>query len=333
MRDHFNNEIRAQPTALNDLLEHYENQTLSGLMPEDDKSLVLLTGMGASYHAASIAVYQLQRKNIFAQAIEAIELLNYPHLASTKAQTLIYISQSGASGEILPLFDKLPANVQKIAITNTINSPLAQHSDFMLPICAGEEFTVATKTYVNSLALLALLSGTELKTLHDIRAQISQLLDTAAEIRSLWLDMFRTTKSLYFLGHGPHAITARHCAMMAAEWAKRPALYASIGTFRHGFVEAVEAGMGIVIFAPAGVGQESAYTLAQELEGYGAKVLLVENGHSRRLNDKATFTALEDEMLSSMVDIIPVQLFVEALANERSVSPSFRYISKVVKQL
>jgi glutamine---fructose-6-phosphate transaminase (isomerizing) len=333
MQQQFIDEILAQPLALMDLLLHYESQALYGVIAKDNNALVLLTGMGASYHAALIAAAQLQRRNIFAQAIEAIELVNYPVVAAQKAQTLVYISQSGASGEVAPLFDKLPAGIRKLGITNHLNSPLAERSDITLPLCAGDEFTVATKTYVNSLAVLGLLSGIDLNALHDICSRISQILDTARETRSLWLDMFSTTKSLYFLGHGPHAVTARHCAMMVAEWAKRPAFYASIGAFRHGFLEAIEEGTGVVIFAPKGIGQQSAYHLTQELESYGARVLLVENGHSRLPGDKATLTPLEDELLSPMVDIIPVQLFVEAMAYERGISPGFRYISKVVKQL
>jgi glutamine---fructose-6-phosphate transaminase (isomerizing) len=330
MPQHFIDEILGQPSALGDLLWQYE-----GLEPQPfngEKGGVLLTGMGASYHAASIAVYQLQRKNIFAQAVEAIDLLNYPSMAAQQARTVVYISQSGASGEVVPVFSGLGEDIGKIGITNHADSPLATHADVTLLLHAGDELTVATKTYVNSLALLALLSGIDVKALHDIRTRISQLLDSAEQIRSLWLDTLSKMETLYFLGHGPHAITAKHCAMMAAEWSKRAALSASIGAFRHGFIEAVGAGTGVVIFAPSGVGQQSAHDLARELTSYGATVLLVENGQTRRLEDKPAVKALDDELLSPMVDVIPVQIFVEALARESGYN-GFRYISKVVSQI
>lgn len=333
MQQHFIDEIFAQPDALLDLLAYYESHPLRPLVAQRDDDIIVLTGMGASYHAASIAAYQFQRRHIFAQVLEAIHILNYPSLIASKCKTLVYISQSGASGEVVPVLSSFSPAVDKIGITNNVESPLSEHSDLTLPLCAGQEFTVATKTYINSLALLALLAGVDPKTLRDISARIPQLLASAAETRVLWLENLGALDTLYFVGHGPHAITARQCAMMVGEWAKRPAIHASIGAFRHGFLEAIGSATGVVIFAPAGVSQESACELANELTSYGATVLLVENGQTRRPKDTPTAAALEDEFLSPMLDVIPVQLFVEAYARELGVEAGFRYISKVVKHL
>ena len=68
--------------------------------------------------------------------------------------------------------------------------------------------------------------------------------------------------------------------MMCNEWAKFPAASASIGAYRHGFIESADADVGYVIFAPSGKTQASALALARELESYGASVLLVANGNS-----------------------------------------------------
>lgn len=333
MQQHFIDEIFAQPTSLADLLTYYEANKPHPLKAQIEHGGVLLTGMGASFHAASIATYQLQRQGLFAQAVEAIEILNYPGVTPQKCSTLIYISQSGSSGEVVPVFNSLPAGVEKIGITNDVDSPLGQHADFTLPLCAGEELTVATKTYLNSLALLGLLSGITPQALRDVIVHIHKLLEAAEQIRSLWLNTLAPMKMIYFLGHGPHAFTARQSAMMVGEWAKLPAMYASIGAFRHGFLEAMNPETGIVIFASAGVSQQSAYDLAEELTGYGTTVLLVENGYTRLLHETHKVAALEDELLSPMLDVIPVQLFVEALARETGLGTGFRYISKVIKHL
>ncbi|MDQ2787752.1 MAG: hypothetical protein M3Y58_22415 [Chloroflexota bacterium] len=63
---------------------------------------------------------------------------------------------------------------------------------------------------------------------------------------------------LIFVGLGTHAVKARHCAMMAAEWAKRAVLALSVDAFRHGFVEIVRPGDGIVVFDSPGAGAASA---------------------------------------------------------------------------
>lgn len=333
MQQNFIDEIFAQPHSLADLLTYYEAHPLRPLQAQADHGGVLLTGMGASFHAASIATYQLQRQGLFAQAVEATEILHYPGITPQKCSTLIYISQSGSSGEVVPVFNSLSGSVEKIGITNDVDSPLGQYADSTLPLCAGSELTVATKTYLNSLALLGLLSGISTQALRDVALHVHNLLESAEQIRSLWLKTLAPMKMIYFLGHGPHAFTARQSAMMVGEWAKLPAMYASIGAFRHGFLEAMNPETAIVIFAPAGVSQQSAYDLAEELTGYGTTVLLVENGYTRRLDEPRTVAALEDELLSPMLDVIPVQLFVEALAREIGVGTGFRYISKVIKQL
>lgn len=333
MQQHFIDEIFAQPTALADLLTYYAAHEPRPLKAQSEHDGVLLTGMGASFHAATIAAYQFQRQGVFARAVEAIELLNYPGMTPQQCATLIYISQSGSSGEVVPVFNSLPAGVEKIGITNDVASPLGQHADFTLPLCAGSELTVATKTYLNSLALLGLLAGIDPQALRDVSVHIHKLLETAEQNRALWLDTLAPMDMLYFLGHGPHAITARQSAMMVGEWAKRPAMYASIGAFRHGFLEAMKPGTGIVIFAPAGVSQQSAYDLADELTSYGTTVLLVEHGYARRPHEAPKGALLQDELLAPMLDVIPVQLFVEALARETGVGTGFRYISKVIKHL
>lgn len=334
MQQSFVDEIFAQADALSELLDHYHHQNLSGLLTEGESHEIILTGMGASFHAAAITAYQFQRRQQVAQAVEATEILNYPRVTGVRENsTLVYVSQSGSSGEVVPVFDSLPANVKTFGITNDIDSPLGQRADVALPLHAGKELTVATKTYLNSLAVLNLLAGVDLDALRDVTDRIQQTLDSAEHVRVSWLETLAQTKTLYFLGHGPHAFTARHSAMMMGEWAKRPAMYASIGAFRHGFLEAVTAETGVVIFAPTGVSQQSAFELGDELTGYGATVLLVENGQARRPGDVATVPPLGDELLSPMVDIVPVQLFVEALAREIGMGTGFRYISKVVKHI
>jgi glucosamine--fructose-6-phosphate aminotransferase (isomerizing) len=246
---------------------------------------------------------------------------------------LVYVSQSGSSGEIEPLFANLPSNTATIGITNNPQSLLGQRAGTVLPLCAGEEYTVATKTFLNTLALLNLLSGVEIDTLRQVREQIAALLASSEATSALWLETLADAQNLYFLGHGLHAVTARHCAMMFGEWAKRPVAHASIGAFRHGYIEAVEPRMGVVIFAPPGIGQSSALALAGELAGYGAAVLVVENGHTRRFNDSPRGDALGDEYLSPMLDVIPAQLCSEALARLAGFPLGFRYINKVVTKL
>jgi fructoselysine-6-P-deglycase FrlB-like protein len=164
------------------------------------------------------------------------------------------------------------------------------------------------------------------------------LLTQPDPIQQRWLDTLDQAETLLFVGHGPHAATARQAAMMVAEWAKLPALHSSVGAFRHGFIEVTRPGLGVVVFVAPGPALASGLALASQLQDYGARVLLVENGRTR-LTTEAGATHLGgarhfvDEFLSPILDIIPAQIYVDALARRLGVVPGFRYISKVVTQL
>lgn len=338
----FFQEISEQPGALARLAAYYhagEGRDRLADLPAPGQPLLL--GMGASYHSALAGAYLLQRRGIPALAMEAADALHGSSALLRRCAEVIYISQSGASAEIGPLVDQLPARAHLTAITNEPESPLAQRAQSVLPLLAGNEQTVATKTYANSLAVLWLLCRRWSERLDDeafaaLRAAAERqasLLAEASTIAERWQAALGKPQSFVFIGPGLHAITARQAAMMMMEWLKAPALDASVGAFRHGPIEIAQPGMGAVLFAHPSPGNDSAYRLAEELRAYGAKVLLVEGGHSRQPDEPALDSHRLDETLAPIVDVVPVQVFVEAAARERGLTPGFRYISKIVTSL
>src|SRR5207248_3700182 len=88
-----------------------------------------------------------------------------------------------------------------LAITNDPRSPLAQSADWVLPLHAGEERAVAaTKTYLNSIAAVALLStvasgdAERLNALRSAPAAVAKQIDAAlpvADELSRWDDVER----------------------------------------------------------------------------------------------------------------------------------------------
>lgn len=335
----FYRDILEQPHALRDLTGFYRAN--AGVLPQvsfSSAQRTLLTGMGASYHAAWIATQHLYQHGIPAVLLEASDLLLAKGLLNGDTP-LVYVSQSGSSAEVEPILAQRPANL--IALTNEISSPLAQSARVTLPLRAGQEEFVATKTYTNSLAVLWLLvraytsslTGSSFDTLQQLADQAETLVTASEAISARWLETFQDASRLIFLGAGPHAATARQAAMMVAEWVKLPALSYSAGAFRHGFIESVEPDMGIVIFASRGAASATAIALAQELSDYGAHVLLVSRGRTYTPQEKLPTTRNTDEFLAPILDIIPVQLFTEALARARGVAPGFRYIGKIITKL
>jgi glucosamine--fructose-6-phosphate aminotransferase (isomerizing) len=333
--------IAQQPQALRDLAAFYERGEGAARLAALPAQAPLLTGMGASLHAAQATTLHFHNLDVLAQAVEATDLVFYCRTLLRDGAPLIFVSQSGASAEVAALVGELPAELALVAVTNDPHSPLARRAQLVLPILAGDERGIATKTYVNTLAALWLVArhwrgragGDESRTLARVAEACERLLARADAIAARWLDTLGAAETIVFLGHGPHAATARQAAMMLAERARVAATGTSVGAFRHGPIEIAQPGVGVVAFAAAGAAGDSAHALAAELREHGARVLLVEHGHTRSLDESAGAPLEFDEFLAPILDIIPAQLFAEALARERGVEPTFRYIGKVVTKL
>lgn len=339
---HLYDDIVQQPQALRALIAFYDSGEGSdrlGALPIG--AAPILTGMGASFHAAQAITPYFHSLHIPALAVEATDLLYYSQALLQEHRPLIFVSQSGASAEIPAILANLPTETTLLAVTNDPRSVLAQHAQVVLPTLAGAESGVATKTYVNSLALLWALarrwggasSDDASQTLGQIADEYERLLADSDAIATRWLGTLEQAALIVFAGHGPHMATARQAAMMLAERARVAAIGTSIGAFRHGPIEIAQPGLGVVLFAPSGRTNDSAGALAAELSQYGASVLIVEHGHTRALSDPKSPARPFDEFLSPMLDVLPAQLFADALARRRGVGPGFRYIGKVVTQL
>ena len=336
------NDIAQQPAALRAVIEFYQSSAgIACLAAAPIDRAPLLTGMGASYHAALAIVPYFHSLGIPAIAVEATDLLFYNQVLLQDGRPLIFISQSGASAEVATIAELLPARTVLLAVTNDAESVLAQRAQLVLPTLAGKESGVATKTYLNCLVVLWLLARRWGGALPDNEAALLEQVVAASErlvadydaIAARWLDVLGESAHLVFVGHGPHISTARQAAMMLAERARVAAIGMGVGAFRHGPIEIAQPDLGAVIFASPGRSSASAIALAGDLAGYGARVLLVEHGRARSLDEAPAAAGGIDEFLAPLLDVIPAQIFADALARKLAVGPGFRYIGKVVTRL
>lgn len=333
-------EIRQQPESLRALLKYYSgNEGRSLLSAVSAGSTPLFFGMGASFHAAEIAALHCNRAGRAARAIEAEDLIGMPDSFIEQFHPLIYISQSGESAEVAPLLERLNPD-RLAAVTNNPQSILARGAKWVLPLCAGEETLIASKTYVNSQALLWLLvrsmfslsDGSEAKAIEKINRRVQLILDGSSAVLEPWQALMDEVGPILFIGRGEHAISARHAAMMMAEWAKKPVQYLSLGSFRHGFIELSEPGVGVVIFASSDAGLKMELDLAGELDDYGVNALLAVDGNPRRLREPMPNPGGFDPVLSTILDVIPAQLWAADLAQRFLPNTGFRHMKKIMKR-
>ncbi len=135
-------------------------------LPEEIKKrefrYVFLTARGTSDNAGRYANYLWGAQNSLPLALATPSLFTYyqkpPRLESA---LVVAISQSGKSPDIISVIEEgHRQGCLTLSITNAPNSPLANVSDLVLDIQAGEEKAVAaTKTYTAELMAISMLSA------------------------------------------------------------------------------------------------------------------------------------------------------------------------------
>jgi glutamine---fructose-6-phosphate transaminase (isomerizing) len=334
-------EVRGQPQALNEWMQYYTApEGLQLLQSIDAEGPLMFTGMGASFHAAQVGAQLCCAAGADARAVETSELIEWPVELFARYSPIIYLSQSGASPEVLPLLGHLQQQ-KLIAVTNSPESPLAQSATLTLPLLAGEENWIASKTYMNSLAAVWLLSSllTTQKTpdpstikdkLNLIRRRLQVIFEASDMLMQRWQALLEGADKLILLGDGLQAISARQTALLLAEWARVTATAQPLQSFKHGYVELLEQGTPVLVFESSSAHPESHGDSLHWMESLGANVIRVRDGFPQAASDTPQPAAGIEPGLSPILDAAAAQLLVIQMAQSRGID-GWRYISKIVE--
>jgi glucosamine--fructose-6-phosphate aminotransferase (isomerizing) len=218
--------------------------------------------------------------------------------------------------------------VLTVAVTNAPRSPLAEQSDHVLALGAGEERAVAaTKTYTAELAALALLS-VELADDDRIDALL-RLPDAMRRTLDMEEAIMRAAPRYVYadecvvLARGYNYATAYELALKLKELTYMVAESYSSADFRHGPVAIVERGFPVIAIAPQGAVYRDMVALMGELAGRRAELIAISDG-DEALTLARTPLRLPvtlEEWLSPFVTIIPGQLLALHLTLAKDLDP------------
>ena len=156
-------EIREQPEAIVRMLGCADEvREAAARLRAIGPRVVRLVGHGTSDNAATYGVYAFGLLSGWTALRDSISLtVYYDAPLDFSGSAVIALSQSGETPDVVEYVERARARgALTIALTNDVRSTLAQASECVVPLCAGPEAAVAaTKTYVNSLAALALVAG------------------------------------------------------------------------------------------------------------------------------------------------------------------------------
>jgi len=249
--------------------------------------VIVTCGRGSSAHAANFAKHLLERHlGVPVAALAPNIATAYRRPLHLPGQLFLTISQSGRSDDLIETAAMARSQgAVTAAILNDVQSPLAKTCEFVLPLAAGPELSVAaTKSFVASLAALLRLTAVW-RSDTAMMQSIARLPDRLAHAAQLdWseaLQPLSRAASLVAIGRGPTLAIAREAALKLKETCELHAEAFSIAEFRHGPIALVSPAYPIVIFAPTDAAAAGLAELIADLRSKSARVLVAEPGKHR----------------------------------------------------
>jgi len=224
-----------------------------------DYDHIILSGMGSSFNAAYPAFIKLSTQPVPVQLINTSELL-HSFIGIIGTRSLLWLnSQSGRSAEPVHLLERLDTHVPGCLLTfvNDVSSPMSERADICVPIHAGNEATVSTKTYtnmmaVNLLATIQLINGDLDSAILEMHAAADAmelyLADWETHVRELDA-MLGNFDQLFLIGRGSSMSTVWNGSLNSKEAAKFTFEGMHAADFRHGPLELVSEGFTAIILA------------------------------------------------------------------------------------
>ena len=302
-----------------------------------------IVASGTSRHAGLAGQYMFQELvHLFADVDYASEY-EYRNPPIGPKELTIVITQSGETSDTLAA-QRLAAQKgsRTIAITNVVNSTVANEADGVLYTHAGPEISIAsTKAFTAQMAVLFLLSTyfaqvRESLSREALRVWIEELLALPAKAQAV-LDCAETCRRLaerfhhcedfLFLGRAIHYPIAMDGALKLKEVSYVHAEGYPAGETKHGPNALIDETLPVVMIAtcdrkdPGSIARyEKSVSDLRGFKKQSARVIaLATEGDTEiaALADHTVFIPRAPELLAPILEIIPLQLFAYYIALQK----------------
>lgn len=248
--------------------------------------VVVTCARGSSAHAATFAKHLIEHNLGIPVAAAAPNIASVYHRPlRLKDQLFLAVSQSGSSDDLVATAAAARAGgAVTAAVLNDTRSPLASACDFVLPMAAGTELSIAaTKTFIASLAALLRLIArwTGKSTMGAACDRLPGRLVQAAQLDwNAALAPLTAATTLVAIGRGPTLAIAREASLKLKETCALHAEAFSSAEFRHGPIALVSSTLPVLMLTPGDEAAMGFSALAADLRRAGARVLVADpKGH------------------------------------------------------
>lgn len=320
-------EVEGIPDALSALLGGSRDNIIKAgaELRSLDPNLICTVARGSSDHAATYLKYaiELTAQTPVASIGPSVSSIYGANLKLRKT-ACIGISQSGQSPDIVSMIKTARKNGSlAIALTNTVQSPLAEISDYTIDIHAGVEKSVAaTKTFITSV-----VSGLMLLAYWQEDDALLSALDKLPELarKALGTEWDELTKRLlrqdrlYVLGRGPAFAIASEVALKFKETCQLQGEAFSSAEVLHGPVSIVSSNYPVLALVARDKAEQSMIEVVDDLCERGGDVYATSTNSAKA--KQLPFVATGHPLTDPLLLIVSFYSFVEKLSRLRGFNP------------
>ena len=307
------------------------------ISPEELRDLrrISIVASGTSRHAGMAGQYMIQELTNIPVDVDYASEFEYRNPLIGRGELTIVITQSGETADTTAAQREARAKGSRtIAISNVVDSTIAREADGVIYTNAGPEISIAsTKAFTAQMAVLFLfalylgqvrekLSKEQvrryIRELHDLPGKVDTVLQSAPECERLG-EKYHKVQDFLFLGRAIHYPIAMDGALKLKEVSYIHAEGYPTGETKHGPNALIDESLPVVIIAtcdrndPGSVlrYEKNLANIRGFKEQSGRVIAIATQGDEaiRRLADQTIFIPEAPELLSPILEIVPLQLF------------------------
>jgi glucosamine--fructose-6-phosphate aminotransferase (isomerizing) len=299
-----------------------------------------IVASGTSRHAGMVGQHMIQDLANVPVDVDYASEFEYRNPLICRDELTIVITQSGETADTTAAQREAKAKGSRtIAISNVMDSTIAREADGVLYTHAGPEISIAsTKAFTAQMAVLFLFAVSlgqvrgqltkeqvrrYIRELLELPVKTETVLESASDLKTL-ADEYHQVADFLFLGRAIHYPVAMDGALKLKEVSYVHAEGYPTGETKHGPNALIDESLPVVIIATCdrndegsvlryeknvantkGFKQQTARVIAIATEG---------DEQMRKLADHTIFVPHASELLSPILEIVPLQLFAYYMA-------------------
>jgi glucosamine--fructose-6-phosphate aminotransferase (isomerizing) len=351
-RHHMIKEIFEQPKGLHDTIAPRVSVGEATILldecrltPEDLRNLhrINIIASGTSRHAGMAGQFMIQDLTSIPVDVDYASEFEYRNPLVGPYELAILITQSGETADTTgALREAKKKGSRTIAISNVVGSTIAREADGVLYTHAGKETSIAsTKAFTAQMAVLYLFAlylaqarttaskeqlRSHIQQLLELPAKVEKVLECAAQCEEL-AKRYHAVEDFLFLGRAVHYPIAMDGALKLKEVSYVHAEGYPTGETKHGPNALIDENLPVVIIttcdnsdAGSVLRYEKSLSNIKGFKSQGGRVIALATEGDKKVPSLADHTILipaASELLSPILEIVPLQLFAYYMAVHR----------------